>query len=79
MYRETICMLCFGLVMFGIALCVVFGGHVLSDYWSGSAKASIIEKQTGVKYTWREAAQFNIIYDAQNQNVCVVFERCEEE
>lgn len=76
MDRETrslfICLVAIIGVVIGSILC--FG--LVADYWSGSAKASIIEKQTGVKYTWREAAQFKTIYDAQN--VRVVFERCEE-
>ena len=30
---------------------------VFSDYWNGTARASLIQKQTGIQYTWREAAQ----------------------
>lgn len=61
----------------GVALLMVtifscgFGIGIAVDYWNGSAKAAIIERQTGVKYTWREAAQFKTIYDAQNVRVII--------
>ena len=42
---------------------------VLVDYWNGTAKASLIKKQTGIEYTWREAAQIENMYDQNNVRI----------
>ena len=71
MDRETIGFFVGSAVIAFLALGSVLCFGFAIDYWNGSAKASIIEKQTGVKYTWREAAQFKTIYDAQNMRVVI--------
>ena len=48
---------------------------IYSDYWNGTARASLIKKQTGIEYTWREAAQIQNMYD--QSNVRIIF--CKEE
>ena len=66
----------FGMIFFfacvSAALAVVlatFGIIVAADYWNGAARAAIIEKQTGERYTWREAAQIRTMYDRQNVRI----------
>ena len=55
----------------------VFSIVVFADYWKGTARASLIKKQTGIEYTWREAAQIQNMYD-QN-NVRIIFSGEEKE
>ena len=55
----------------------VFSIVVFADYWNGTARASLIKKQTGIEYTWREAAQIQNMYD-QN-NVRIIFSGEEKE
>ena len=45
-------------VVVTIALLAFLLGAI-SDYWNGTVKASLIKKQTGIEYTWREAAQID--------------------
>lgn len=56
-----------------IVMAVVFisvGAFVeFVDYWNGTAKASLIKKQTGIEYTWREAAQIQSIDDKNNVRI----------
>ena len=48
---------------------LAFSLGAISDYWNGTAKASLIKKQTGIEYTWREAAQIKNMYDQNNVRI----------
>lgn len=37
-------------IMLGVT---IFSFGVFVDYWNGTARASLIKKQTGIEYTWR--------------------------
>ena len=49
-----------------LCLFVIFSCGAFIDYWNGTARASLIKKQTGIEYTWREASQIHNIYDRNN-------------
>ena len=53
-------------IIMGIMLLVMGMGV---DYWNGTSRASLIKKQTGVEYTWREAAQIKHMYDQNNVKI----------
>jgi len=60
--------------MIFMAVLIVLGCGVFVDYWNGSARSEIIYKQTGVRYTWREAAQLKTMYDQQNLRIIIAEE-----
>ena len=57
-----------GGLLVGLIL-LAFSLVAISDYWNGTAKASLIKKQTGIEYTWREAAQIKNMYDQNNVRI----------
>ena len=69
--KEILQFIAFGVCAFVILVIISISIGVFLDYWNGTARASLIKKQTGIEYTWREAAQIQNMYD-QN-NVRIVF------
>lgn len=66
--------LCFGVLCMIIGMALLAG--IFIDYWNGTARASLIKKQTGIEYTWREAAQIKNMYD--RNNIRIVFDEDNE-
>ena len=69
MISDELKVICYSILGVFLLLIAIF---VSVDYWRGTAKASLIKKQTGIEYTWREAAQIKNMYD-QN-NVRIIFD-----
>lgn len=75
--KDTMQFTVFAVWAFIVLAATIFSFGAFVDYWNGTARASLIKKQTGIEYTWREAAQIQNMYD-QN-NVRIIFSREEKE
>jgi hypothetical protein len=56
-------------ILFVVVMVLMLSCGAFVDYWNGTARSDLIFKQTGIRYTWREAAQIKTMYDQQNVRI----------